>query len=364
MTKSRLCGALVLSLLAAAFAKAEPSRAAWLDKDPAQWPQILLQNDAHFKDNTVLTGASGFLVRLPNGAVVAATAAHVFGDTKADALESSLSSWTMHPRTLAQKRVTLGKLAITTDAASATDCLLINVAPARPWPVEVLPLRQKPAEIGETVYLIALPYDDHSGATQQVYKGKVIHRDRDNEFGYSFSPSAQTRGFSGAPVIDADGFAIGVHHGKYNDQPGDGAILAVANDLVVAAKSATAAPAPPKSKPVATSTPAATAPAATAAAASPATPPPVSDDQHGQELPLLPTIRPGAPQASEARRNLSQHAGRKGSQGDPERHRRKVGAQRAGHLARASVTRTRRISPVRRAPRDRCSTAPPNAPPS
>jgi hypothetical protein len=281
MTKSRVCGAaLVLLLLAAIFARAEPSRAAWLDKDPAQWPQILLQNDAHFKDNAVLTGASGFLARLPNGAVIAATATHVFGDTKPDALESAVSSWAMHPPTLAQKGVTLGKLAITTDAASATDCLLINVAPARPWPVEVLPVRQKPAEIGETVYLISLPYGgDHSGATQHVYKGKVIRRDRDNQFGYSFSPLAATRGFSGAPVIDADGYAIGVHHGKYNDQPGDGTIEAVANDLVVAAKSATAAPAPPESKPVATSAPAATpAPAATAAAASPATPPPASDD--------------------------------------------------------------------------------------
>src|SRR5207302_1137131 len=98
MSKSSLFGLSILSLIAAIASSADPSRPAWLDKDPAQWPQILLQNDAHFKNKSVLSGASGFLARLPNGAVVAATATHVFGDLKPEALESSIASWGMHPR--------------------------------------------------------------------------------------------------------------------------------------------------------------------------------------------------------------------------------------------------------------------------
>ena len=62
--------------------------------------------------------------------------------------------------------------------------------------------------VGETVYLVGVPYSDRSSA-QKVYKGVVTARPKDNYFTYEFAPPVHIAGFSGAPIVDEKGLLVG-----------------------------------------------------------------------------------------------------------------------------------------------------------
>jgi hypothetical protein len=196
----------------------QPARPAWMDRDPAQWPQVLLTNEAKLKPDLRIDGASGFLLRLPNGAVVAATARHVLGDqTRLEDLNASILSWAMYPRTMVSRRVALHKLALKTQGLGDLDCVFMTVTPTHNWPVAVLPARSTPVHAGETVYLLAVPYDQNRA--QNVYKGIVTSRQKEHDFAYQMDSTPDHRGFSGAPILDDRGNLVGVHLGTYNSPP-------------------------------------------------------------------------------------------------------------------------------------------------
>ena len=215
-------GPLVSAGPCAAAAPAAPTTApaapAWMAQPPAQWPQVLLEPDILFKDKTKLQGASGFLMRLPNKVVVGATARHVLGDqVNLETFDASFTSFSMHARA-AGKKVGLRKLAIKPADAKELDAVLLTVTTPNTWPVEIRPARATPVEVGETVYLLAAPNDDHSA--QNVYKGVVRRREGDSGFAYDFQDHADYRGFSGAPVLDAQGNIVGLHLGSIDDGNG------------------------------------------------------------------------------------------------------------------------------------------------
>jgi predicted esterase len=230
------------SASSAASAPSVPAPA-WMALPTNRWPQILLELDITFKDKTRLVGASGFLTRLPNGAVVAATAKHAACNEKSvDAFESSFTSFLMHPRTTSERQVRLFKTAIKPADANRMDCLLM-IVPPQTWPVEVRPARATPAEEGETVYLVAVPYDDRS--PQNVYKGTVRRSHGDDQFAYDFTEKVDHRGFSGAPVLDAKGNVVGIHLGSLNYPDGTTFLRALNMSAAVGVCTAPAPPQPP-----------------------------------------------------------------------------------------------------------------------
>jgi hypothetical protein len=216
-----------------------------MDKDPAQWPQVLLTNQARFKGDQTIEGASGFLVRLPNGAVVAATARHLLGkEARLEQLDATILSWVMYPRTMPSKRIALHKLAIKPQGLGDLDSLLLTVTSMRTWPVEVLPARPTPVQEGETVYLLAVPYDQ--SGSQKVYQGVVQARSEARQFPYQFDGVPDGRGFSGAPIIDARGNIVGIHLGRY-DHAAPGKTIGYAQDIceLLPFVDLSAVPAPP-----------------------------------------------------------------------------------------------------------------------
>lgn len=194
---------------------AEPAtpKAAWISRNISQWPQIVLTNDARIKPRSILQGASGFLMKLPNGAIVAATARHVMADVPLNQFATAIQAWTLVSTSSPQRKVTLGKLAIAPDAAESLDCLLMTVPRQTGYPAEVLPARSTPVEEGETVYLVTVQNDGK--AVQTIYKGMVRRRSDDQHFAYEVPGSVETRGFSGAPIIDEKGNVVGLHQRHY-----------------------------------------------------------------------------------------------------------------------------------------------------
>jgi hypothetical protein len=197
-----------------------PTPPAWMARDPGSWPQILLTNDLRFSDRTYERGASAFLMRLPNGVVVGATAKHVVGIDNLAEVKSKLKTWAvLRPNTRSNgDRIGMTELAEkVTEGSSADWFVMVCASQAGPWPGEPLPASAERVEVGETVYVLAVPEGDQS--RQRVYKGVVTQADGSGEFYYKIAEAPQSKGFSGAPIIDAYGRLTGFHSG-HSDTPG------------------------------------------------------------------------------------------------------------------------------------------------
>jgi len=189
----------------------------WIRAAPAQWPQIVLTNDARFCcGHTPLKGASAFLLRTADGRVLGATARHLIGEAGGvqpeihlQDLNQVLESWRLFPRTRPSRAVAVQALALPGLDRPDLDWLLLAPAdPAGLDGIEPLQVRQRPVEVGETVHLVGCPYAA-ARCVQQVYSGRVVER-MGNMFRFEFKPHVNLAGFSGAPVIDAQGHLVGV----------------------------------------------------------------------------------------------------------------------------------------------------------
>src|SRR5207237_615073 len=124
-------------------------------------------------------------------------------------LDQTLTRWDVFPRTKPDSKVEAKGLAERSSAEASHDWLLLYMTdPHAKLPAQPLTPRLKPAERGETVYLVGVPYSDHDSA-QNVYKGVVTDRPSQNYFVFKFDPPVRLAGFSGAPIVDKNGLLVG-----------------------------------------------------------------------------------------------------------------------------------------------------------
>jgi hypothetical protein len=212
----------VFMLLAAissrAFGESPASQPAadWSRLATEKWPQLVLTNEASFDGHTPLHGASAFLVQMPDGEILAATAKHLI---KAEGgvdppvqlvdLDRVLTTWKLFPRTRGSELVEAKGVAERTSGETRHDWLLLHLV-NNPTKLPATPLvpRIDPVKIGERVYLVGVPYSDRKSA-QNVYEGIVTARPSANYFTYDVKPPVHIAGFSGAPIVDANGLLVG-----------------------------------------------------------------------------------------------------------------------------------------------------------
>ncbi len=219
MSIRRINWLLIVALLTTACDARRPLSKAkaesWVAQDPKTWPQIVLTNDATFaKKHSSLEGASCFLVKASDGRVFGVTAKHLIGEDggvepeiKPAYLNSVIKSWKMSPRTMPESFVEVNKLAAY-GATETDDWLLFSMKEKSPLPAEALKVRKDSVEVGETVYLLGCPYEDEK-TKQNVYKG-LVRAGFKNQFTFEFVPAVDLRGFSGAPIVDANGHLVGI----------------------------------------------------------------------------------------------------------------------------------------------------------
>lgn len=185
---------------------------AWMALPAPQWPQLVLTNHASYRGHTPLRGASSFLLRSPDGPPLLVTARHLLGEdggvnppVPVDQFDGVLTAWKAHPRTLSEKFVLVER------AERACFDVVFFALRKRPGELPATPLSMRlgPVVVGEEVFLLGCPYSEE-GCRQNVYRGKVAAAPDAPAFTFSVDPPVNLRGFSGAPVIDRNGQAIGV----------------------------------------------------------------------------------------------------------------------------------------------------------
>lgn len=176
-------------------------------------PISVVTHRASFYGHTPLEGASGFVLTCGSEFVLA-TARHlimpaggVHPPIALGALERVLERWQFHPRTRPSEFGDATALRFDGHRQGNGDWLLLTTSDRDV--VVPLQLRTTPVEVGEAIQLLGCPYAD-SSCQQNIYRGKVLGYDNERLFRYSLDPAVDLRGFSGSPILDADGLVVGI----------------------------------------------------------------------------------------------------------------------------------------------------------
>jgi hypothetical protein len=191
----------------------------WMKKPQSQWPQITMINQIEYTDKFHPIAGCGFLLDTGDE-ILAATAKHVMVFFKSDSMKSvsfdnTLVRWKMFPKNNPDDSVILDQL-INEDKQeplehipSERDWLLFSIKEKSPN-IQPLKFRTEPLREGETVYIIGWRYSDKN-CPQVVYEGNFV-RAEEGSFLISTKELADNTmpGLSGSPVIDADGYLLGL----------------------------------------------------------------------------------------------------------------------------------------------------------
>jgi hypothetical protein len=220
----------------AAAPTTRPVPPAWMAQDPSEWPEILLSNRLVDANGGIGDSGSASLARLPNGVVVLCTARHLLGDTKLVDFQKAYKSWTAY-RSSQTTGVRMTRVAMDLDQPAAFDALVLcPISQSQSWPGKVLTIRQEPLNVGDTVYLVAVPHG-HPRDRQDVFKGIVVDNRPDGQLQYNVDGEFDTMGCSGAPILDEYGqlAAVNVGHLLQQTIPGKRQLLCIAASDVLAA---------------------------------------------------------------------------------------------------------------------------------
>ena len=191
----------------------------WMAKPQNQWPQITMINRIEYTDKYHPVGGCGFLIDTGDE-ILAATAKHVLMYFKSESMTSvsfdnTLVKWIMFPKDNPDDVVILDKLLNENkrepldNIPSDKDWLLFTIKDRSP-DIQPLRFRTEPLQEGETVYIIGWRYSDRN-CPQVVYEGNFV-RAEEGSFLITTKDLADNTmpGLSGSPVIDSNGYLIGL----------------------------------------------------------------------------------------------------------------------------------------------------------
>lgn len=191
----------------------------WMKLPQSQWPQIAMINQIEYTDANHPVAGCGFLLE-SGDEVLAATAKHVLLFFKSETMEAvdfknTLKQWRMFPKNNRDDAVVVDRLLNAdpeeplTSIPSEKDWLLFSIQERSP-DIQPLKFRIDPIESGEAVYIIGWRYSDKD-CPQVIYEGNFIKDDGGSLLITTKELADNTMpGLSGAPVIDSNGYLIGL----------------------------------------------------------------------------------------------------------------------------------------------------------
>ncbi len=185
----------------------------WKTKNYIDSVQILLTNEYKIRDSYNF-GASAFLIKAKKDTLLC-TAKHLLGDAmgitpevKTDSFNSLLNYWKAYPRnnTIANDTI-LGKTLVN-KAINTTDIILQKCFIENNSKIQILQPRFSKIKKGEHLEVIGCEYSDFN--CHQKSFSVVMDEYLSGQIWVKSKTKFDASGFSGAPVIDANGYAIGV----------------------------------------------------------------------------------------------------------------------------------------------------------
>lgn len=189
----------------------------WKTEDYINSTQILLSNDYQLNTSSS-RGASAFLIEA-KGDTVLCTAKHLLGEDMGIEPEIStkdfnaaLKYWKTFPRKNDLSNDTIYVTKLINEEINPIDIILQECTLGEKNNIQVLKPRLSKVRRGEKLEIIGCEYADRN-CFQRKYDAIVDGYDEDGDLWIESSEKINLRGFSGAPVIDSNGFVIGVIYG-------------------------------------------------------------------------------------------------------------------------------------------------------
>lgn len=213
-----LAGTLLAGRAPAQVDEPEPY-GSWMKLPTAEWPKLALVNQIDYVDEHHPVAGCAFLLEVEEE-VLAATAKHVLTYFKSPAMDSvdfegTLKRWKMFPKDLPSEIVVVDTLLNVDPKESlkgipcGKDWLLFTVG-RRSEKIQPLRIRTTPLEKGEPVYVVGWRYTERN-CPQIVHEGVYVRAEEDAVVITVKKLIDNTvPGLSGAPVIDARGYLVGL----------------------------------------------------------------------------------------------------------------------------------------------------------
>ncbi|WP_321372278.1 serine protease [uncultured Draconibacterium sp.] len=224
MLKSTFIQALFV-LICFCSCKNEPevvTKETWVEKPVNDWPELVMTNKVEFTDSTYTNFGNAFLIE--TGAdTFAVTCKHIFMLFRAETnnsinLGSHFKQWQIYPKGKPEKAIHLGEL-LNGDKNEETG--QFNTLKVRDWIIfrtneksdfTPLKIRSRPVSNGEVVYALGWAFKQTS-ENPSLIKMQVFKNMGPYYYTNTLTESVDPAGRSGSPVIDKNGYLVGLVSG-------------------------------------------------------------------------------------------------------------------------------------------------------
>ncbi len=195
----------------------------WMEKQTSQWPNFALTNTIKFTDTIYQNIANSFLIDTGYD-TIAVTCKHFFMVFKNNNLNTidlgkDFKSWTMYPKGQIEKSVQINKLINKNNSEPIGE---FNTLKDRDWIIfkinsvhkDIYPLkiRTTPIRKGEIVYSVGWGHKQTSKSPSLI-KMKMYQNLGNYYYILTKTENINPVGRSGSPVIDSNGYLVGIVSG-------------------------------------------------------------------------------------------------------------------------------------------------------
>ncbi len=197
----------------------------WIEKPLSQWPTFALTNEISFKDTTYKDLANSFLINTGYD-TLGISCKHLFmvfeyqiGFTSVD-LGKNFNYWKLYPKNDTEKYVSVKRLI---NANSQEKIGQFNTLKVRDWilfeidknHVGLYPLkiRYTPVKAHEVVYAVGWGTKQKDNSMPALIKLQCYMNLGDYFYTRTLTKNIQFNGRSGSPVIDKNGYLVGITSG-------------------------------------------------------------------------------------------------------------------------------------------------------
>jgi len=214
---------LISVLIACNNAGEEVKKEEWAHKPVSEWPEIVFTNNIEFEDTVYYGIANSFLVNTGDD-TIGVTCKHIFLAFKHEELSTidlgeNFIRWKAYPRGNEDKYMIFREM-INKDSYEMVDAF--NTLKSRDWllfdvkdiPEGFTPLkiRSRPALKDEIIYCIGWPYRQKEGLPSLI-KMQVFRNAGPYYYVNTLTQNVDPAGRSGSPVIDVNGYIVGIVSG-------------------------------------------------------------------------------------------------------------------------------------------------------